>query len=272
MKIAWFSAGITSAVACKLALDKYSDVEIYYIETGAAHEDNRRFIAECESWYNKKINIIQNSKGYADQVDVILKTKFINSPKGARCTKELKKQVREDLQKTISAENQIFGFEFEAEEINRAVRFIEQHPETKPLFPLIENKLSKNNCAAIVESVGIKLPVMYKLGYNNNNCIGCTKGGQGYWNKIRKDFPEWFERMAKAERVINRTCLKEAVKGQKAKRIFLDELPENSGHEPIPVMPECGIFCQVEFAHIMDARVVKIMNGEMDINEIQKAA
>ena len=43
---------------------------------------------------------------------------------------------------------------------------------------------------------------MYKLGYNNNNCIGCVKGGQAYWNKIRIDFPETFNKMAKLENLI----------------------------------------------------------------------
>ena len=38
---------------------------------------------------------------------------------------------------------------------------------------------------------------MYKLGYKNNNCIGCVKGQAGYWNKIRKDFPDVFDQMSK---------------------------------------------------------------------------
>lgn len=34
--LAWFSCGVTSAVACKLAIDKYGDdVDIWYLETGA---------------------------------------------------------------------------------------------------------------------------------------------------------------------------------------------------------------------------------------------
>jgi hypothetical protein len=49
---------------------------------------------------------------------------------------------------------------------------------------------------------GIEIPAMYKMGYNNNNCIGCVKGGMGYWNKIRKDFPEVFNRMAVIEREV----------------------------------------------------------------------
>lgn len=56
---------------------------------------------------------------------------------------------------------------------------------------------------------GIEIPAMYKMGYNNNNCIGCVKGGMGYWNKIRKDFPKVFDRMAKIEREVGATCLKD---------------------------------------------------------------
>lgn len=49
MIIAWFSCGITSAVACKIALSLYDDVQIYYIETGSGHPDNTRFLADCEN-------------------------------------------------------------------------------------------------------------------------------------------------------------------------------------------------------------------------------
>jgi hypothetical protein len=48
MIIAWFSCGVTSAVACKIALSLYDDVQVYYIETGSGHPDNARFLADCE--------------------------------------------------------------------------------------------------------------------------------------------------------------------------------------------------------------------------------
>lgn len=45
MIIAWFSCGVTSAVACKIALNLYDDVQIYYIETGSGHPDNAGYSA-----------------------------------------------------------------------------------------------------------------------------------------------------------------------------------------------------------------------------------
>lgn len=245
IKIAWFSCGITSAVACKLALEKYSNVELYYIEIKSAHPDNERFILDCEKWYGKKINRIKSNK-FNDQFEVIEKIRYINGVAGASCTKELKKGPRFEIESKLNIENQIFGFEYSKNEKNRAKRFSEQYPYTNPLFPLIENKLSKNECAGILQKQGIKLPAMYLLGYNNNNCIGCVKGGKGYWNKIKIDFPKTFERMASLERKLKHSC----INGK-----FLDELQPDEGDELEYVMPDCGLFCDVEFAHLIDKEI-----------------
>lgn len=89
MIIAWFSCGVTSAVACKIALSLYNDVHIYYIETGSGHPDNTRFLADCEKWYRQPIHIIRSDK-YTCVADVLRKG-FINGAHGAACTLELKK-------------------------------------------------------------------------------------------------------------------------------------------------------------------------------------
>lgn len=261
MKIAWFSAGITSAVACKLAVDADPAVEMYYIDIASAHQDNARFIADCEQWIGKKVHIVTNTKGYRDQFDVIRRNRYINGPHGARCTLELKKNVRYQLQDDLQPEAQVFGFEYSKAEINRAIRFKEQYPDTNPIFPLIESKLTKNECAGILAAAGIELPTMYKLGYNNNNCIGCVKGGRGYWNHIRRDFPEVFQAMAEAEREIGASCLKD----NDGNRLYLDELHPDEGRDTSPVVPACGMFCQVEFADIMHRMTDLVMSGETNI-------
>ena len=69
--------------------------------------------------------------------------------------------------------------------------------------------------------------------------------------------------MAQAEREVNATCLK-----NENGKIFLDELKPNAGNPTEIVLPECGLFCQVEFAHIMDKRVNQIINGEVSIYEV----
>jgi hypothetical protein len=50
--------------------------------------------------------------------------------------------------------------------------------------------------------------------------------------------------------------------------VFLDELDPNAGRENEKVMPECGIFCQVELADLVSEKTEKIMNGELDIDDV----
>jgi hypothetical protein len=88
---------------------------------------------------------------------------------------------------------------------------------------------------------------MYRLGYTNNNCIGCVKGGAGYWNKIRVDFPEAFDRMAKLERTLDAAICKTepTVNGKRTReRVFLDELAPDEGFGQPELEMECGVLCQ----------------------------
>lgn len=158
MIIAWFSCGVTSAVACKIALNLYNDVQLYYIETGSGHPDNVRFISDCERWYGRPIHTIRSDK-YLNVEDVLAKKRFINGPTGAACTFELKKQVRYKLEKELGNwDGQVWGFDFDPKEINRAVRFKQQYPDTKPLFPLIERQITKQDAMGMLWKAGIEIP------------------------------------------------------------------------------------------------------------------
>jgi hypothetical protein len=261
MIIGWFSCGITSAIACKLAVDKYgaNNVKLIYIEIDSAHEDNERFISDCEKWIGVRIDRRRSAK-YKDQFDVIKQIRYVNGAAGAACTKVLKKDVRFSIEKEFKIESQIFGFEFSLKEINRAIRFSEQYPQTNPIYPLIDSELTKEMCADILLKNGIKLPVMYELGFHNNNCIGCVKGGKGYWNHIRKHFPDSFNQMAKAERDVGHSCIKNT---------FLDELKPHEGRHLPPILPDCGTFCEIEFADIIDDRTLEVLSGLKKIGQLK---
>jgi len=243
MIIAWWSAGITSAVATKLAIDKYGKDNVLpiYFHIDSAHKDNARFKEQCEEWYKIPIETYKAEK-YSDQFDVIKKDRYVNGPSGARCTLVLKKKVRQKLEKELEYTGQVFGFEYSKKEINRAIRFKEQYPSALPMFPLIHHKMTKEECLFFLEgTANIKRPVMYELGYGNNNCIGCVKGGKGYWNKIREDFPDYFNKMAKAEREVGHSCIRNT---------FLDELNPEEGRKQKIIMPDCGNFCDIEFENV----------------------
>lgn len=233
--ICWFSCGCTSAIACWLTCQSSTNCRVIYISTGQEEKDSFRFLKDCEQWFQHPIEIVSNNS-FSSAFDVIEKTHYINGPAGARCTLELKKKVRWRIEDEIKFwKNQVFGFD--ASEKKRAQRFSEQYPNAKASFPLIERLLSKADCMAILKRHNIQLPRMYQLGYHNNNCVGCVKGGRGYWSKIRIDFPDYFSRMAQLERTIGHSCIKDC---------FLDELPTTTTPTE-PIVPSCSLFCDPEF-------------------------
>ena len=182
----------------------------------------------------KKITILQSNY---KSVDNVIKTfGFINGPYGAKCTEILKKRVRKEWEYGKKDLTYVWGFDCSKRERARAERTLQSMPKFKHEFPLIDRGLSKEDCHGLLKQLGIKRPAMYDLGYRNNNCIGCVKGGKGYWNKIRIDFPEVFEARAKQEREVGHTCIK---------GVYLDELPPDAGRIEDEVMEECSIMCQL---------------------------
>jgi len=242
--ISWFSCGAASAVATKLAIDRFDDVRVIYFDTGSEHEDNKRFLKDCEEWFDQEIEVAK-SETYHDIWDVFEKTRYLVGVGGARCTSELKRKVAESfIDWGKNQQFEIFGYT--ADEKNRVDRFITHNLERKIVPILVDEGINKEACYSILVKAGIDLPAMYKLGYNNNNCIGCVKGQGGYWNKIRRDFPEVFERMSAIERELNIAINKSYAGDGKRKRLFLDELPEDFGRDVKPPPIDCGLICEVD--------------------------
>jgi len=230
--VAWFSAGVSSAVATKLAISQID--EIIYTHIDDQHPDTMRFIKDCEQWFGKAVTIMQSP--FKTVQEVCLRFRYINGVRGARCSQELKKmlRIRWEYEQQIDIKiRYVWGMDYR--EKNRASRIVDTMPEQEHIFPLIDRLLSKEQAHEILSASGIKRPVMYDLGYNNNNCIGCVKGGQGYWNHIRKDFPKVFESRAKMEREIKASCIN---------GIYLDELDPDVGRLDPPILGECGILCE----------------------------
>jgi hypothetical protein len=234
--ISWFSCGAASAWATKVALKRYPDLIPVYCDTGSEHPDNKRFLKDCEIWFQRPITILKSEK-YNDIWEVF-ESGYLVGQHGAKCTTELKKKVRNNFEQIDDL--QIFGFD--VNEQHRALRFKDNNPEVEVYFPLIDHAYDKAWCLEELQKAKIVLPTMYLMGYKNNNCIGCVKGGAGYWNKIRRDFPEVFDRMAKMERKLGVSILRDRTHGKQKTRLYLDELKPGVGrYEETEI--SCGLFC-----------------------------
>lgn len=233
--ISWLSAGISSFIATYIAKDEID--EIYYIHIDDQEDDTLRFVKDCEKVIGKPIKILQSE--YKSVENAVLAFGHFRNAHSMfyPCTNWLKKRVRKEQVENLHQDDEItYIWGFDCNERHRVARLVEGMPNFKHRFPLNENNLTKQDCHAMAKRLGVKRPYMYDLGYNNNNCIGCLKGGMGYWNKIRKDFPEVFKSRAKLERKICEHILKEC---------YLDELEPNRGLDQVEITEDCGIFCEL---------------------------
>lgn len=236
-KVAWFSAGVSSAVAIRLAINEID--EVLYIHIDDQHPDTIRFVRECEEWFGKPVKVLQHQE-HTSVESILRKARFINSPYGARCTLTLKKEIRHKWEKENVDRypfRYYWGMDASKKERKRADKIRKNMPEFHHAFPLIDRNIGKEEAHQILSASGIKRPAMYELGYHNNNCVGCVKGGMGYWNKIRVDFPDVFAARAKLEREVGASYIK---------GVFLDELAPDAGRHDGPIVDECGILCGVQ--------------------------
>lgn len=239
LKVCWFSGGVSSLIAGLFAgvsdcSDKRAVDEWIYIDIADQDADTYRYLADCEKVIGKKIQVLRSDE-FSSVEDVIRKYRYINSPYGAACTGMLKKKVRKKWEDEHKEYALTYVWGYDASEAHRAEYMHANFPEFQHEFPLIDLTLSKEECHDLAEwYFHLKRPRLYDMGYPNNNCVGCVKGGMGYWNKIRKDFPEVFQKRAALEREVGHSCMN---------GVFLDELEPGRGNAKLEVMPDCGIFC-----------------------------
>lgn len=235
--VSWFSCGAASAIATILAAEKYSNIEAVYCKVWEEHEDNLRFLNDFTRVTGIPVKVIMNLEYDGSIYNVFRKRKFIKNQYGAPCTTALKKDMRKAYQRPDDI--QVFGYTID--EQDRADRFIDANNDVNEDFILIKNGINKQECYRRLQAIGLQLPMMYRLGYSNNNCIGCVKGGMGYWNKIRKDFPEVFQRMAQLERQIGHSVNKDDNGA-----VYLDQLAPNRGRFKDDSPADCGFTCETK--------------------------
>jgi hypothetical protein len=243
--VVWVSAGAASAVAAKITLREFPDAVLAYCHTGAEHEDNERFLCDLVRWFNRPIERLKSDE-YDDTWDVYERTGWLAGPQGARCTTELKIAPRIAWQ--MPTDVHVFGYTADARDVKRAQSFRSNWFELSVRTPLIDAGITKSASIAMVERAGIDVPIMYKLGFHNNNCVACVKAtSPDYWSLTRKHFPVVFNRMAELSRRKGaRLC---EIKGE---RRFIDEVPPD-WPTTNPIAPSCDFLCHIAEQEIMEA-------------------
>jgi len=197
------SGGLSSAWCAEWALRTHpkEEVVLYFNDTKWEDKDLYRFLNDIEIKLNHKIIIDSDGRS---PTELFVDNRALANNRMPFCSRILK---AERLQRFFeSGDRLVFGIGLD--EIIRAhkITYVYQSIYTRTgklahlEFPLIKNKVSKQDIIGKIESLGIAIPRLYKLGFEHNNCSGgCVRSGKSQWAHLLRVLPEVYKERENTE-------------------------------------------------------------------------
>lgn len=206
--VAMYSGGASSAYVAYHMVNTYGKENciLFFTNTLWEHEDNYRFMHEVADYLG--LDITYRTDGRTPE-QVFYDYRFMGNSRLAKCSEELKvKQTLIFLEELRSEHGlePILYFGIGRHEQHRSVNlksFYEHYPlepvETR--FPLITTFREEVDAKSIIqEKWGIKLPIMYELGFSHANCGGrCVRGGFQHYAQLLQIWPDVYREQEEME-------------------------------------------------------------------------
>jgi len=210
--IVGFSGGVSSAWCAGWALRTYPRHEVVFLfhDTKEEDEDTYRFIRDMAAALEHPVTEVSDGRSVTE---IFHDENAIANNRMAFCSRILKAEQRDKYFAHLRANGvseivNVLGFSaMEEQRVQRAAgRAIQQGYTCR--FPMIEDKVTKQQAADWCVSLGVCLPKMY-VWSEHANCVGCVRGGKAYWLAVKENAPEIFEQRAKLEEEFGHTILKD---------------------------------------------------------------
>jgi hypothetical protein len=207
-----FSGGVSSAWCAGWALRHFpkEDVVFLFHDTKEEDPDTYRFIHEMAQALDHEL--VERSDGRS-VTEVFRDEDAIANNRMAFCSRILKAKPRDRYFTELRATGEteiinVLGFTaIEWKRVQRAsVRATDSGYTIR--FPLIEESVSKQQCADWCIAMGVKPSSMYRWS-EHANCVGCVRGGKAYWLAVHQNAPDVFEQRAALETEFGHTVLKD---------------------------------------------------------------
>lgn len=199
INIVSYSGGVGSAMTVDLVIQKYGkDLTILlFADTKIEDEDLYRFNKDLEVALDTKITTIQDGR---DVWEVFEDVKFIGNSRIDPCSRILKRDLIKNWIKNTFSKDEVDVFVgIDCSEEHRLDKIKKNNPDINYRSILVENNifLDKDLKELWAESLNIKLPRLYSMGFPHNNCGGfCVKTGLKQFKLLFDNFPErylWHE-------------------------------------------------------------------------------
>lgn len=205
-----FSGGVTSAWCAGWALRTFprEEVVLLWHDTKEEHPDTYRFLLEMAVALGMPIT--ERSDGRS-VTEVFRDEGLLGNGQNTMCSRILKAQqgIRyvEELQAAGHDVVKVVGYS--AAEPKRVERMVGR-ANTEGItvrFPVIEEGVTKQQCADWCVSMGVQPSAMYCWA-EHANCVGCVKGGRAYFLAVAEHHPDVFEQRAQLEEEFGHTIIR----------------------------------------------------------------
>lgn len=183
------SGGIASAEAAFRVVERHgkANVVLLFADTMMEDEDLYRFLAETSAAMGVSVTRIADGR---NPWEVFNDERFLGNSRIDPCSKILKRELlgRWMRDNAPTATMQVGMW---SDEQHRLVRLRVRRPEITWDSPLIWEPWATQRAANLrLDSLGIKPPRLYAMGFLHNNCGGfCIKAGQAQFANLYREMP-----------------------------------------------------------------------------------
>src|SRR3990167_571917 len=187
-----YSGGLNSFATAERIINKFGkeNVILVFTDTKSEDEDLYRFIIETVEWFEVEYISLADGRNIWE---VFNDMNFMSNSRVDNCSQILKRSLfKRWLKKNYRPNECIIYVGFDWNEIHRLPKMQKRYKPYTVEAPLMEKPLlEKRDIIKMLETVGIKIPKLYKLGFQHNNCGGfCVKAGQAQFKQLLRVMPE----------------------------------------------------------------------------------
>ncbi|WP_373232092.1 hypothetical protein [Cohnella sp.] len=200
-RVVMFSAGIGSWAAGMRVAEKYGTEKLILLFTDVKHkldqhphrgedQDAYRFLVEGAQVIGGKLVWISRGKHIWQTFE---DNRYMGNSRVDPCSRELKRELaREWVEKHFKPDEVTLYIGIDWTEMHRCASNEKAWYPYKVEFPMCDQPyLVKSDMCRWAESLGVKRPRLYDLGFSHNNCGGfCVKAGLGQFYNLLKTMPE----------------------------------------------------------------------------------
>ena len=205
-----FGAGVNSTALMLLLLDEGVEFETVFIDTGCEKPETYEYLNLLNREGYKITRIIPKVEGYTNLYDYFWHWKIIPLMRYRICTLKFKTQpVDKYIQKPCEL---MIGYDFS----ERKRRHLKDRKGITHIFPLIDKKITREQCIKIIKEHDLAVPV-------KSSCYLCPFQSKNQWKQLRDIHPDLFKKaMALEENARTRDLAKELYRGGTLSSIWQD--------------------------------------------------